>query len=58
MLYSEPQRMAHKDDHEQVSVWLPKKEATALRKLARKNDRSVTAEARQAIRSHLQEASA
>lgn len=50
--------MAHKDEHEQVSVWLPKKEAAALKKLARTNDRSVTAEARQAIRSHLQEASA
>ncbi len=47
--------MAHKDDHEQVSVWLPKKDARALRRLAQKNDRSVTAEARLAIRLHLQE---
>jgi hypothetical protein len=48
--------MAHKTDHEKVTVWLPKKEARALKALARKNDRSVTAEARQAIRLHLQEA--
>ena len=50
--------MAHKEEHEQIQVYLPKKDAIALKKLARKNDRSVTAEARQAIRSHLQEASA
>lgn len=47
--------MAHKTDHVQISVWLPKKEAAAIKKRAARNERSVTAEVRNVVRLSLQE---
>ena len=46
--------MAHKDQHRKVTGWIPEVEAKALERLAERNERSLAAEIRLAIRAHLE----
>ncbi len=46
--------MAHKEGHRKVTGWLPEVEAEALESLAKRNERSLAAELRLAVRTHLE----
>jgi hypothetical protein len=50
--------MAHKEGHRNVTAWLPDEEADALEVIAKQNERSMAAEMRLAIRTHIASAAA
>ena len=45
--------MAHKDGHRKLTGWVPEAEAQALEEYAKRNERTLSAELRLAVRAYL-----